>query len=682
MAELRFAALLAFALSVLANHSGRSQEPPKDGRASSFRIEFLGKDPATDWATAVSKLLDAGVVPTDTLTLEKGQDPCGAILTKLRFKEFGLGCPDQLKVIIGQLNPSLPSPAPVGQIVRYPNLPLQQMKWSAEFDSVVPGDKDRLDRVNNLWKNFKITEKTFGTQRNLQFKGVASELSIPANQENYQLVESIEHYNKDIDRYDTRAVVQEPDSEPKRHFGFGTPVDWAQGCIEQPMPTTAPPPYISLLNGSTNPTCSNACTEPGNLNCPEIVLIDQQVAPHPDLARALRTNSREHLAPNSQDQVKWCPFGHYDEALSHGTHLAGLMVSAGKATGFRGIAPDVALDSESITESAIKSLIDNKSNSSSQKIYVYAGQFKNNYTIIDQQTRRSKPPQVEDILKSPGLWVVAAGQDPAVDIGKLTQHSPMNLGDQSSVIVVTSCDDCYTPNAQVSPWASYSSEGLVTVAAPGGSADRKIPATISASEYGISYGTSQATALVAGMAAAMTACYPQRYANSSLLKQRIETLAKPAPPTMSDRVSAGIVDASLAFNDPDMQWVKLIKDTVKGAKGIRFCTEKVKFRQLLDDDKQEIGPISVKKLRGIYREQEDTGQIGWRVKYLSRPGGPIITTPLVEQVFDPQSTDPAPLFYLEGAADLPQRPFQLKEVESLVIGLEGGTVPQDLKGCR
>jgi Subtilase family len=676
MAHLRYATLLAIALSVIEIRSGWSQEPPKDGKTSSFRIEFLGKDPATDWAAVVSKLLAAGVVPTDTLTLEKGQNPCGAILAKLRFKEFGLGCPDQLTVIIGQLNPSLPSPAPVGQTVRYPNLPLEQMKWSAEFDSIVPGDKDRLDRVNNLWKNFKITEKTFGTQRNLQFNGVSSELNIPANRENYELVESIEHYNKDLDRYDTRAVVQEPDSEPKRHFGFGTPVDWAEGCIEQPMPTSAAPPYISLLNGSANPKCSNACTEPGNPNCPEIVLIDQQVAPHPDLARALRrTNSQEH--------VTWCPFGHYDETRSHGTHLAGLMVSSGKATGFRGIAPDVALDSENINDSAIKNLIDNKSSSSSQKIYVYAGQFNNNYTIIDQQTRRSKPPQVEDMLKSPGLWVVAAGQDPALDIGRLTAHSPMNLGDQSSVIVVTSCDGCYTPNAQVSPWASYSSDGLVTVAAPGGSADRKIPATISASEYGISYGTSQATALVAGMAAAMTACYPQRYANSSLLKQRIETLAKPAPPDMSKRVSAGVVDATLAFRDPDMQWIKLTNDTVKGAKSIRFCTEKVKFRQLLDDDGQEIGPISVKKLRGIYREQEDDGQVGWRVKYLVQPGGPIVTTALVGPVSDSPGSEPLPLFYLEGvAADLPQRPIRIKEVESLVIGLEGGTVPQDLKGCR
>lgn len=315
------------------------------------------------------------------------------------------------------------------------------------------------------------------------------------------------------------------------------------------------------------------------------------------------------------------------------------------------------------------------------KIYVYAGQFKNDYSIIDQKTRLSKPPQVEDMLVPSGLWVVAAGQEPALDVGKLTAHSPMNLGDQKNVLVVTSCDNCYTPQARVSPWASYSSDGLVTVAASGGSSERAIPSTINTNKYGLSYGTSQATALVAGLAAAMASCFPKRYVTAPLLKQRLETVSRPPPSQeMSGQVSAGIVDASLALRDPYLQWVKLAGDTLKSAKNVWFCTETVRLKKMLDDDGLE-RRLSVKQLRGIQREQQENGQIGWRVKYQLRPEASVLTSSLVELLPDAPSAVTKPLLFLEGATDLSQRPIQLAEIENLTIGLQGGHVPPGFKGC-
>jgi hypothetical protein len=676
MPQSRVVSSLASLLLFLASQSAWSQDQTAGSKPSSFRIEFLGKDPAADWAKAVSSLIDTGLVPTETLTLEKGQDPCGAVLSKLHFTDYGLGCSDKMKGMIGKLNPSLPSPAPIGQHVLYPNLPVEQMKWRAGFDSSVPEEKDRLDRVNNLWKKFKIDEKSSGTLRNLEFKGIATELNVPTSPENYKLLESIEHFNKDLGRYETRAIARESDPATKQRYAINTPVDWAQSCNAPPVPTVAPPPYISLLNGSVNATCASACTQPGNPDCPEIVLIDQPVEPHPDLVAALGKSP-------STPTDSWCPLGIYDAARNHGTHLAGIMVSAGAATGFKGLAPNVSLDSQDIPDSGIKKLLDEKFTSPHLKIYVYAGQFKNDYTIVGRKTRLSKPPQVEDMLDPlSGLWIVAAGQEPALDVGELTPHSPMNLGDQKNVVVVTSCDDCYSPQARVSPWASYSSEKLVTVAAPGGSSGRGIPSTINAKKYGLSYGTSQATALVAGLAAAMASCFPQRYVSAPLLKQRLETIARPPPSQeMSEQVSAGIIDASLAFRDPYMQWVKLAGDTLKSARNIWFCTEKVRLKPILEDDGMEIGPLSVKWLRGIHREQQPDGQTGWRIKYQLRPGAPVLTSPLVELLPDPPNAATKPLFYLEGATDLPQRPIQIKEIENLTIGLQGGHIPQDLKGC-
>ena len=657
------------------------QATAEPSQGSSFQIEFLGKDPSADWAKTVLSLMNTGTVPTATLTLEKGQDACGAVMQRLQFSKFGLGCSDGLKEVINKLNPSLPSPTPIGQMVVYPDLPITKtVPWRAAFDSAIPEEKDRLVKVRELWKGRKTDEKAAGTQRTLGFEGVAVELKVPTSPENYKRLEGVEKFNKDIDRFETRAVAKEinPSISPK--FSK-TPIDWAENCntplipVVNPPPVTTAPPYISLLNATENPTCSGACAQPGNSSCPEIVLVDQAVAPHPDLIGALRK-------PASAAANKWCPFVKYDAAKNHGTHLAGIMVSAG-ATGFKGLAPNVSLDSQAIADSAIKRLLDLKANLAGLKIYVYAGEFTNDYTIVNPETRRHKPPQVEDILASQGLWVVAAGQEPAIDVGRQTAHSPMNLGDQKNVVVVTACDDCHGNAASIPNWASYSTEKLVTVAAPGGSDGRKIPSTVDASNLGLAFGTSQSTAMVAGLAAQMASCYPQRYVNGALLKQRLEALAKPAPSEeMSQKVSAGIVDASFAFRDPDLHLLKLAGDTVKNAKSLWYCTENVRLKSLADEEAFEIGPIPVRQLKGFYKQIAANGQVGWRIKYQEKLGAPILTSPLVKFAPDASWNPEKPLFYVEGSADIPQRPMQIGEVEVLIPGLAGGSIPQAFQGCK
>ncbi|MET4198716.1 S8/S53 family peptidase [Bradyrhizobium sp. LA6.12] len=672
---MRVAVVLAIVLLALVIEPAACQNDAESQAGSSFQIEFLGKDPSADWAKTVLTLMKTGDVPTSTLTLEKGQDPCNAVLQRLQFDKFHLGCSDGMKEVIRQLNPSLPSPSPIGQAVLYPDLPItKSVPWRAAFDSAIPEENDRLVKVRELWKGRKTGEKAAGTQRTLGFEGVAVELKVPTSPENYKWVESVEKFNKDIDRFETRAVAKEsnPTTNPKYS---NTPIDWAESCNAPPIPVTAAPPYISLLNATDNPSCTVACSKPGNPSCPEIVLVDQAVDPHPDLITALRK-------PNISPANNWCPFKKYDETKNHGTHLAGIMVSAGAATGFRGLAPNVSLDSQAIADAAIKKLLDTKANLAGMKIYVYAGKFKNDYSITTSETRRHKPPQVEDMLSSQGLWVVAAGQQPMVDIGRKTADSPMNLGDQKNVVVVTACDDCYAAGASVPDWANYSTEGLVTVAAPGGSGARQIPSTIDASSLGLAYGTSQSTALVAGLLAEMASCYPQRYVNGYLLKQRLEAIAKPASTgDMSSKVSAGIVDATFAYRDPDAQLLKLAGETVKSAKNLWFCTENIRLKDITDEDALEIGPISVKRIRAIYRQIAGS-QSGWRIKYQLKQGEPTVTSPLVNFVTDASWAPDKPLFYVEGSTDLPSRPILVDEVEVLIPGLTGGNIPPAFQGCR
>src|ERR1700753_809398 len=81
--------------------------------SSKVRLEFLGKDPAVDWAKAASALIDKNLAPIKTLTLQKGQDPCGAVLETLKFHSVGLTCAKDIQAVIDKLNPNLPSPLPI-----------------------------------------------------------------------------------------------------------------------------------------------------------------------------------------------------------------------------------------------------------------------------------------------------------------------------------------------------------------------------------------------------------------------------------------------------------------------------------------------------------------------------------------------------------------------------------------
>ena len=76
--------------------------------------------------------------------------------------------------------------------------------------------------------------------------------------------------------------------------------------------------------------------------------------------------------------------------------------------------------------------------------------------------------------------------------------------------------------------------------------------------YSASYGTSQAAAFVGGLAAAMLSCYPDEYALSSRLKQRIQGTARPPFQTESaEKLAAGFVNAEMALRDPTVHWLSL-----------------------------------------------------------------------------------------------------------------------------
>jgi subtilisin family serine protease len=133
----------------------------------------------------------------------------------------------------------------------------------------------------------------------------------------------------------------------------------------------------------------------------------------------------------------------------------------------------------------------------------------------------------------------------------------MNQGDQDHVIVVTGCDPCVAPGAQILPSANFSPT-FVHVAAP--AAD--VVSTVWGTKYAAAKGTSQATAFAAGLASAMVARYPVTYKFAWHVKERLQVTSMPIELIGVNRddarkLAAGIIDPAMATRDPNKEWLKV-----------------------------------------------------------------------------------------------------------------------------
>src|SRR5262249_19138296 len=145
------------------------------------------------------------------------------------------------------------------------------------------------------------------------------------------VLQGMQQFNPKLQQFETR-VLPLSSTPLKRHFSMADPVVWGELCLANPssVPTFPAPSYISLIAGKKEDlACVAACKDTDA--CPEIVLIDQSVAHHPDIAQALG------IMPEP-GTPQWCPFAPFDPDKHHGTHMAGLMVSSGATSGFSAFA--------------------------------------------------------------------------------------------------------------------------------------------------------------------------------------------------------------------------------------------------------------------------------------------------------------------------------------------------------
>jgi hypothetical protein len=654
-----------------------------------YLIEFLGREPADDWAKSARVLERAGVVPLAQLQLGEGDDPCSALLEKLNFRSFKLklGCSAEVIKLIGELNPALGPRPPVGATLVYPDLPVQEMSWFAGFDLSQRTQVDNYKKITEAWKPFRIKQTPRSiSQVQVEFRGFQAKIAPNSSPEAQQALKSIRSYDPTLDRYVTRVLPLSNMPLVDKKYSITDPVGWGKLCLDNPNdpPTPPAPPYISLLGGKKEDLeCISNCTK-GDTSCPEIVFIDQKVAPHPDIAAALGTEAPISMKP------KWCPFIAFDEKKHHGTHMAGIMVSSG-GNGFLGLSPGSSVDNRDgaqLSAQDIVNLVKEKSDSTRPEIFVFASEFLTTDALIDSNDRYHTPPYVEDILNSQRLWVVAAGQGSTDasrgnEIGTLTRKSPMNLGDRATVLVITACENCYEQQSKIAAWANYSGMkvgGLVNIAAPGGSAGKEIPAPVTENNDGLAHGTSQATALVGGLAAAMVSCYPTVFNNSRLLKNRLLITARPpVAADVADKVSVGVVDAGMALHSPHFHWVTLkAGDGVEQKfKEIRWCTERVNVRDLTADT--DAAPrtvdVDVRTIRRIVRDNSVVG--AWYIFYAD---GRVRVGRMIKE---PDKLDPL-LYFAQGPGKA-EPPIPLDEIDNLLVGFPPNAtvqIPKNLVGCK
>jgi subtilisin family serine protease/predicted SprT family Zn-dependent metalloprotease len=367
---------------------------------------------------------------------------------------------------------------------------------------------------------------------------------------------------------------------------------------ERALTAVAPPrageESVLVLSGLSRVVGKRACQ---GVECPEIVLLDKPLQVHPDLKGAIpdiepnRELENEALIRDGKeifDVINW-------HDTYHSTHLAGIIASRSNGFGVIGVDPDALvtwwnwddLSAKLPTVAVEVAKRQRRARVSSGAFQIYM--FATSWPTAAFGT-------FEDLIHEDGLSkrfndeqplvIAAAGEaDPRrkqqpQSIHTKTTEAPMNQGDQSYVLVVTGCDPCVAPGAQLISQANFSSS-FVHVAAP--AAD--VLSTAWGAKYAEGDGTSQATAFVTGLASAMVARYPQIYKHASHVKARLQVTSTPIELVGNSRddskkLAAGIIDPGMATRDPRKHWLKSIGGDHHAFDNVKWDVETLTLTQV------------------------------------------------------------------------------------------------------
>ncbi|HET9211354.1 MAG TPA: S8 family serine peptidase [Thermoanaerobaculia bacterium] len=580
-------------------------------------VHFEGGDVSSNTLKVLRILNREGVLPMEKHTVSRGE----TLETILKDHIQLPGYPSSMTVFTRQLNKGIePSDLRIGAQIRYPNVQLTTYEFGTKLDPVE--DRQQINQIQENWKHLYVASQEQSASKLVRvvLKGYEIRLTVEDPKKLSALV-------KEINSLDSRNIIPyaRVGSEKKpAYYGHHDTRSYPKEDVRKfwnerqtLIPTNIQGSLGSLLGMADLPEgWAHPCAL--GLDCPEVVLIDTPVYPHPDLAGEVLTDSgalssSDSLISGNQQKIEV----ENDLQMSeHGTHMAGIIASQDNEFGLVGVHPGVRIyswdwgqlrDQLDVLAKRISDHEEDATNRGSLQVYVFANDWP---SPTDPELRLTDDILSRKLSEEKVLVVAAAGQ-PDPKTGKAPENlttsrgfGPMNLGDLENVIVVTACAPCDGDRPRVAPWANYSRDGFVHVAAPG----ENIPSTAGGGHYATATGTSQATAFVAGLASAMVCYYPRSYERADKIKTRLQITSRPlalysTSETEAAKLVTGIVDEKLAMLDPTKDWIR------RNGQAIEPLSEAFQWQITnINGRDSNLEPISV-PLSSVYRIMYKGGKV-------------------------------------------------------------------------
>ena len=571
-------ALVAAAVADPAPAAAQTRSPMNIERAKppdtpELVVLFEGGDYPANIARVLTVLGRKDVLDTTTVTLQAGQTVCDVYARVLRS-----GCTKETQALAQSLNPrdetnprGLRSGSlAVGREVRVPSVQLTERPYFVKLDPRVGSDRRRIADLTANWTKVK-QEKMPDGYVGYTFPGFELRVPVRSDEEATALRQQLRELR--IPNITVAARVKNP-APPVLHGSIDPGKFWTD-CLDGRgvLPAQEEGDLRLMLSAAVPRTCPIACH--GD-ECPDVVLVDTTVWPHPELRGLLDADSNPCPGTPALPAVAEVPGAPppadclaqpFDKRVHHGTHLAGIVAAKIDGRGVSGIAPGTLVTSVCWPTDVVSLnnfMSRRQAKGGQTPIYLFASEFPwtgDPPTRDDERFSSNRNPFGASIVAMRDLWVVAAGDGGTQfrQISFLSTASPAHLGDQENVVVVTACEDCFgAAHLAAGANRSTSTQPLVHVAAPGA----LVASTCTRSEYGLGQGTSQAAAFVAGVAAAMKACYPLAYLSAPILKTRLQATSRPFP-VAQEGVAAGVVDLDTALLDPKTDWLRTNREEWK-----------------------------------------------------------------------------------------------------------------------
>ncbi|MGL3605050.1 S8/S53 family peptidase [Rhizobium sp. G187] len=631
------AAILAI---VAPSGSVQAAEPAAD-----VFVEFSGGAVDRDMAAVVEAFAgDSKILPTRTYMPDQTTGLCTILNGQLNLTPElctedmiaairNLNAKNGLAINPAAINPKLGVILPdvktsVTTIDRVYNLGQQQEADRLQQLENNPGWRNTIEKkTTDILSSQNKTDQSLPQLDQLTFKRIAWQFEI-ANPDN--LAEA-EYLSNELGGRNLSIDVERSGGFKKAAHSLANisaPAHFKRWCIDQDA--SAAEGDFADMAGFLYETKNAVTCESENLVRPEIVIMDQAITRHPDLAGAFAA-SASPLPPQTDRRCVAKPF---NRSVDHGTLLSTIVAANANGYGFRGIEPNAMItsfvwDRKAVTNIDLKRFIGQVRAPTEPQVFLFASEFapysphpgpnasefeiknakqiwrmnENNWTdSLANDGVRLKGGLVQEILQSPMLLVASAGQagdgDEGREITWETPMAPQNLGDHDNLLVVGACTDCDRPTAELWERSNRSNEArrFVAVMAPGGG---DMPTYLSDLHVGETIGgTSAAAAFTAGLAARMSSCYPGSYsAQPGRLKQRIVLASRPvADPIAIGHVAGGVADPQVSMLDPRRTWLKLKDVPVRPVEFVKWCSERLKLADDENGSRDSLNLLSTRRL--------------------------------------------------------------------------------------